>query len=61
MEPSDINRPARRLLVSQPATSRQKAEQRMHVDGAKMPFKHGAASLGRRRIPRSGWNPIQNK
>ncbi|GJN39199.1 hypothetical protein PR202_gb28301 [Eleusine coracana subsp. coracana] len=61
MEPSDMNRPARRLLVSKPATSRQKAEQQMRVDGAKMPFKHAAANLGRRRIPRSGWNPIQNR
>jgi hypothetical protein len=59
----DINRPARRLLVSQPSTSRQKAEQQMRVGGARMPFKQkqGAASLGRRRIPRSGWNPIQNR
>ncbi|OEL32921.1 hypothetical protein BAE44_0006067 [Dichanthelium oligosanthes] len=55
---------ARRLLVSRPSTSRQKAEQaqqqQMRVDGRQTPFKQGAASFGRR-IPRSGWNPIQNR
>ncbi|PAN22644.1 hypothetical protein GQ55_4G033900 [Panicum hallii var. hallii] len=54
---------ARRLLVSRPSTSRQKAEQaqqQMRVDGRKTPFKQAAASFGRR-IPRSGWNPIQNR
>uniref|UniRef100_A0A0A8YKE1 Uncharacterized protein n=1 Tax=Arundo donax TaxID=35708 RepID=A0A0A8YKE1_ARUDO len=33
----------------------------MRVGGAKKPFEQAAASLGRRRIPRSGWNPIQNR
>jgi len=54
---------ARRMLVSRPSTSRQKAEQaqqQMRVDGRRMPFKQAAASFGRR-IPRSGWNPIQNR
>jgi len=52
---------ARRLLVSRPSTSRQKAEeQQMRVGGRKTPFKQPAASFGRR-IPRSGWNPIQNR
>ncbi|CAL5049855.1 unnamed protein product [Urochloa decumbens] len=55
---------ARRLLVSRPSTSRQKAEQaqqQMRVDGKKpTPFKQPTASFGRR-IPRSGWNPIQNR
>jgi hypothetical protein len=54
---------ARRLLVSRPSTSRQKAEQaqqQMRVDGRKTPFKQPTASFGRR-IPRSGWNPIQNR
>ncbi|CAD6335671.1 unnamed protein product [Miscanthus lutarioriparius] len=52
---------ARRLLVSRPSTSRQKAEeQQMKVGGRSTPFKQAAASFGRR-IPRSGWNPIQNR
>lgn len=51
---------ARRLLVSQPSTSRQKAEQQMRVGDRNTPFKQAAASFGRR-IPRSGWNPIQNR
>lgn len=56
----------RRLLVSRPSTSRQnKAEQQqqqqqMRVGGRNTPFKQAAASFGRR-IPRSGWNPIQNR
>ncbi|KAF8658814.1 hypothetical protein HU200_059305 [Digitaria exilis] len=60
------NAGARRLLVSRPSTSRQKAEQaqqqqqQMRVDGRKTPFKQPTASFGRR-IPRSGWNPIQNR
>jgi hypothetical protein len=57
-------RPApRRLLVSRPSTSRQKAEQaqqQMRVYGRRTPFKQAAASFGRR-IPRTGWNPIQNR
>jgi hypothetical protein len=59
---NNINRPVRRLLVSRPSTSRQKAEQQMRVGGAKVPFKQkqAAANLGRR-IPRSGWNPIHNR
>jgi hypothetical protein len=54
--------PARRLLVSRPSTSRQKADQQqqMWVGGRNTPFKQAAASFGRR-IPRSGWNPIQNR
>ncbi|KAJ1260556.1 hypothetical protein BS78_10G241800 [Paspalum vaginatum] len=51
---------ARRLLVSRPSTSRQKAEQQMRVGGWNRPFKQAAASFGRK-IPRSGWNPIQNR
>ncbi|CAN6173383.1 unnamed protein product [Urochloa humidicola] len=54
---------ARRLLVSRPSTSRQKveqAQQQMRIDGKKTPFKQPTASFGRR-IPRSGWNPIQNR
>jgi hypothetical protein len=54
----------RRLLVSRPSTSWQnKAEQQqqqMRVGGRNTPFKQAAASFGRR-IPRSGWNPIQNR
>ncbi|KAG0515853.1 hypothetical protein BDA96_10G312900 [Sorghum bicolor] len=55
-------RPARRLLVSRPSTSRQKADQqqKMRVGGGSTPFKQAAASFGRR-IPRSGRNPIQNR
>ena len=56
-----LTRAHRRLLVSRPSTSRQKAEeQQMKVGGGSTPFKQAAASFGRR-IPRSGWNPIQNR
>nr|BAD54519.1 hypothetical protein [Oryza sativa Japonica Group] len=57
----------RRLLVSPAATSSQhragQQQQQMRVDGANKPFKQPAtaASFGRRRVPRSGWNPIQNR
>jgi hypothetical protein len=55
-------RSARRLLVSRPSTSRQKADQQqqMRVGGGSTPFKQAAASFGRK-IPRSGRNPIQNR
>lgn len=49
----------RRLLVLPASTH--KSEQRMRVDGDRKPLRNTGASLGRRKIPRSFWNPIHNR